>query len=182
MEEFISNDTVKEKLIIAGLTELELHGFADFSLRRVAAACNVSCAAPYKHFKDKEDFIGEIISYADTHWLKLSEQVMAVLGNNKQKQLIEMCIAFVNFCTGNSQFRSIFMMNLGKDTQTNMSRSIIDLAESYFEKLPVEEKNTKVFKINSLVLGAVAMTGNNKQKNNEIIAMLRISLEKEIQN
>ena len=113
MEEFVSSETIKERLITAGLTELEIHGFADFSLRRVASSCNVSCAAPYKHFNDKEDFINEIICYVDNQWTALLQQIMSVFEGNKKRQLIEVCIAFVRFCMGNSQFRSIFMMNLG---------------------------------------------------------------------
>ena len=76
MEEFFSNETVKERLIIAGLTELETHGVSDFSLRRVASLCNVSCAAPYKHFENKERFISEILNFVDNQWLILYNQIM----------------------------------------------------------------------------------------------------------
>ena len=49
-----SDESIRERLIIAGIKEIELHGFNDFSLRRVAAACEVSCAAPYRHYKNKD--------------------------------------------------------------------------------------------------------------------------------
>ena len=57
MDEERGSDSVREQLIIAGIAELENHGIADFSLRRVASVCNISCAAPYKHFKNKEMLI-----------------------------------------------------------------------------------------------------------------------------
>ncbi|MBQ9131598.1 MAG: helix-turn-helix transcriptional regulator, partial [Clostridia bacterium] len=60
MEEGYTSHAVRERLIIAGIRELEAHGLNDFSLRRVAVACEVSCAAPYRHFKDKEELILEI--------------------------------------------------------------------------------------------------------------------------
>ena len=53
MEEEYFSDTVRDKLIIAGADEISRYGMTNFSLRRVAATCNVSCAAPYKHFKNK---------------------------------------------------------------------------------------------------------------------------------
>ncbi len=181
MEEFVSGETIKQRLIIAGLAELEIHGFADFSLRRVASGCNVSCAAPYKHFKGKEEFVSEIISYVDNQWLALSKQVMSVFEGDKRRQLLEICIAFVRFCTGNTHFRSIFMMNIdGKKVRLNMAQSITDLAENYFAECEKEQKAAKVFKINSLVLGAVTMTSNDTKNNEDILKMLRTSIENEI--
>ena len=61
MEEEYFSESVREKLIIAGADEISRHGLTNFSLRRVAAACNISCAAPYKHFKNKEELILEIM-------------------------------------------------------------------------------------------------------------------------
>ena len=181
MEEFVSGETVKEKLIIAGLTELETHGAADFSLRRVASLCNVSCAAPYKHFKDKDDFIGEIINYVDNHWTALSTQVMSVFENDKKRLLLETCVAFVRFCTGNSHFRYVFMMNLGSEkTKLNMAKSITHIANDYFATLDEKTRDEKVFKINSMVLGAVTMSGDDTEANKKIIDMLKNNIEKEL--
>ncbi len=181
MEEFVATETIKEKLIIAGLTELELHGFRDFSLRRVASSCNVSCAAPYKHFKDKDDFIGQIISYVDNQWISLSQQVILIFENDKRRQLVEICIAFVRFCIGNTHFRSIFMMNLGsKKANLNMAQIITDLASSYFKEYEQHQRDKKVFKINSLVLGTVAITSNDAKNNDDLLKLLRQAIEDEI--
>ena len=57
MEDTGNYKALKEKLLAAGIDEIALHGVSGFSLRRVAAACGASCAAPYKHFKNKEEFI-----------------------------------------------------------------------------------------------------------------------------
>ena len=50
----------REALILAGLEELNEYGIQHFSTRRVAKACGMSCAAPYKHFKDSHEFIAAI--------------------------------------------------------------------------------------------------------------------------
>lgn len=45
---------LEETLIEAGLEILDKEGMSGFSLRKVAQACEVSHAAPYKHFSDKD--------------------------------------------------------------------------------------------------------------------------------
>ena len=53
-------DNIRDELIRAGIEELNQHSLTDFSVRRIAAKCGVSAAAPYKHFKNKQEFIAEI--------------------------------------------------------------------------------------------------------------------------
>ena len=55
----------RQALILAGIDEINAHGVAAFSVRRVAQACHVSCAAPYKHFRDKREFIAAIIDHVN---------------------------------------------------------------------------------------------------------------------
>ncbi|MBQ7901859.1 MAG: TetR/AcrR family transcriptional regulator [Clostridia bacterium] len=190
MEEFVSTETVKEKLIIAGISELEMHGIADFSLRRVASECNVSCAAPYKHFKSKEDFIREIVSYIHSQWLMLQNQVMEVFKNDSKRRLVEMCVAYIRFWIGNRHFRSVLMMNTDTiadgnvNTGLHMSRCIRQLTRDYCRQkgLTDEEQQQKAFKINALVYGAALMTDNNMTEANEdTIKMLRKCIEQELE-
>ena len=189
-EEFVSNDTVKEKLIIAGISELELHGIADFSLRRVAGNCNVSCAAPYKHFKSKEAFIGEIIRYIHKQWVMLQQQVTDVFKDDIKRQLVEMCIAYIRFWIGNSHFRAVLMINSDHiaeneaNTKLHMSRCIRDVMVDYCRQYGLSDDFCleKAFKINALVYGAALMTDNNMiEANEDTIRMLRKCIEQELE-
>lgn len=54
---------LREELIEKGLQLIHEEGIDHFSLRKVAAACNVSHTAPYKHFKNKEELVDAIIEY-----------------------------------------------------------------------------------------------------------------------
>ena len=47
-----------ELLLLAGIEEIEKNGIQNLSMRKLAARCGISCAAPYKHFKDKEQMLG----------------------------------------------------------------------------------------------------------------------------
>ena len=60
------NMDLREELLQAGIEEINAYGANGLSLRRVATACHVSTAAPYKHFKDKKEFIAAIIDYVNS--------------------------------------------------------------------------------------------------------------------
>ncbi|MBO5981082.1 MAG: helix-turn-helix transcriptional regulator, partial [Clostridia bacterium] len=69
----------KEKFIDAALEELYLYGTAGFSIRNVAKSCGLSCAAPYRHFKSKNELIEEVIAAVSDRW---RNRVMALLENH----------------------------------------------------------------------------------------------------
>ena len=60
--------TTREQLILAGVEELNRYGIRGFSTRRVAKQCGVSCAAPYKHFKDTHEVIAESCGCVIRQW------------------------------------------------------------------------------------------------------------------
>ena len=104
--------SLKEKLILAGLQEIRQHGLQDFSLRKISAACGVSCAAPYKHFRDKQDFFLEVILYIDQQWRRIQLQVLEQLGEDAstQEKLVEIAMAYIRFLMDNPRFRSLLLI------------------------------------------------------------------------
>ena len=72
-----SQPSIRERLTLAALAEAEAFGFEGFSMRRVARACGVSCAAPYKHFKNKNEILESVISYINEKWLERQEKTIA---------------------------------------------------------------------------------------------------------
>ena len=186
-EEFTGYDTVKQKLIIAGINELQMHGITDFSLRRVAAQCNISCAAPYKHFKDKESFIREIIAYIDQSWEKLSCQVYKIYSSDKRKLLVEMCIAYIRFWIANPNFRAVLMMgeNIEKSGDRSFrikaGRQISDTIENYFSDQSADYASIQAYKIRSLVYGALLMLDDGELENNDkTVLMIKKCIEEQL--
>ena len=51
---------LRQALIDAGIKIINDSGESNLSLRKAAALCNVSHAAPYAHFKDKDELIEAI--------------------------------------------------------------------------------------------------------------------------
>ena len=181
-------ETVKQKLIIAGIKEIEMHGVADCSLRRVASMCNVSCAAPYKHFKDKDDFIAEIVMYIHNQWTMLESQVIAVFDGDIKKQLTETCIAYIRFWIANPNFRTMLMMKTDtfgserKDIMTEIAGGINELIKKCCEHCnqATEEEKIKIYKIRSLLYGATLMMDNGELDNSaDTIDMIRKCIEDE---
>ena len=54
---------LRNELIEKGIELVEEYGMQQLSLRKVAQACNVSHAAPYSHFKNKDDLISAMQLY-----------------------------------------------------------------------------------------------------------------------
>lgn len=186
-EEYDGHDTVKEKLLVAGLAELQKHGINEFSFRRVASSCNVSCAAPYKHFKNKETFIEEIFKYINLRWEMLQEQVMLAFADDIKKQITETCVAYIRFWIANPHFRSALMSAKasedGQGVRMSVNDSLNDLLERYFafHKISKTQRERTVYVIRSLVYGALLMLEDNELENKEeTIAMIRDCIEKQI--
>lgn len=146
--------SVREQLIIAGIEELEAHGIADFSLRRVASACNVSCAAPYKHFEDKEQLIEEIFRYIGTQLNLLLEQVAEIYKDNPKQRLIESGVAYIRFCLANPHFRAI--MTLSEDTLP-LKDTVKPLLAECLPHISPNERTRRELLIRSLIYGGAVM-------------------------
>ena len=71
-------------------------GLHSFSLRKVAAACGVSHAAPYSHFQSKEELLDAMQQYITDEFSRILEE--AIQGNENTSGLLEnMEIAYVSF-------------------------------------------------------------------------------------
>lgn len=173
-----SNDTeqLREKLIIAGIHELEEHGLNDFSLRRVAVACEVSCAAPYRHFKSKDDLIIGIINYINSRWIMLQDQISAAFPSDKKRRLIEIGVAHIRFWIANPNFRSIILMDdQGENSQRREERKKIsdsierELYAYCSEKSVSDADYVRIsYAFRALIYGTVLLLGNGEIDNDQV--------------
>ncbi len=149
---------MREGLLLAGIAELEAHGLGGFSLRRVAAACGVSCAAPYKHFESKEHFIAAILDYIHEKWALLEEHICTVFPDDNRERLLSLCLSNIRFWIGNPHFRSVHMME-GADTAEGKAH-LGKRAEAELSALCAQAgaDHARVsYTLRSLVYGAILM-------------------------
>jgi len=151
---------------------LSPHGIQDFSVRRIAAACGVSCAAPYKHFEDKNDFIAEIVKHVSTVWESRIPGITARHPGDVAAQLTEVSAAYVQFLVENSHFRSIIMLkDPAFDSQYanlrhRLSSTSRALVEKYCEQVGMREEVMafKLYIVRSLIYGAALMFDNGEME------------------
>ena len=63
MDKKYHHGNLKTQLIKAGLQMIQENGIGKVSLRKLAEICNVSEAAPYSHFKNKDELLTAIQEY-----------------------------------------------------------------------------------------------------------------------
>ncbi|NLL91107.1 MAG: TetR/AcrR family transcriptional regulator [Ruminococcaceae bacterium] len=148
---------LKEKLILTGINEIEKVGLNGLSLRKVAAKCGVSCAAPYRHFKGKQEFILEIFRYVNEKWSAALDEIVAKT-NNEREAVVEICIAYIRFLVENPSFRSIIMLKHADldYEQRNELYSISKFSEEIVnDYCAVEGINEKTKKERTLIVRAM---------------------------
>ena len=155
MEDTGNYKALKEKLLAAGIDEIALHGVSGFSLRRVAAACGASCAAPYKHFKNKEEFISAVIAFANEKWEHLGNQISECFADPAQR-VASLCVANVKFRIANPLYGA---------NQDTFDRRISDEIYSFFSRNDRSDADSLFFGVMALTLGAAAMIESGKLEN-----------------
>ena len=152
MEDRYIEDSVRERLILAGLGELLDHGTTDFSLRRVAIAAQVSCAAPYRHFKDKDELIRAIIAHIREDWTLLSNQIFSIFTLGTRECLIELLVAGVRFWVAGGNFASF----LSAGEISSFEEPIISALEAYAKRADKSATDLS-FSVLSLYYGTITI-------------------------
>ena len=177
METNYIEKNVRQRLIVAGINELEERGIRDFSLRRAALRAEVSCAAPYRHFKDKEEFISEIIKYISSKWLLLCHEVERIFSTDKRRLIIELAVSNLRFWLANKNYRSVLMTvsTSAVSVLSDFDAPLLSAVEAWCEESG-EDKETKKFTVRALLYGSVMMT-TAEASATELPSLLRRELE-----
>lgn len=96
MSDSYHHGNLRQALIDAGIKIINESGEDSLSLRKAAMKCNVSHAAPYAHFKDKDELIEAIKSSVTEQFME--ELSGAVSGaSNAEQAIVEMGKHYVLF-------------------------------------------------------------------------------------
>ena len=118
---------LRESLIKVGLKLFNEEGAEKFSIRKVAALCNVSHAAPYKHFKSKEELINAISEYVFSNFESSLNPIVKKYKNNPHERIIELGKKYVWFMVENPDYlKFAFLQNCESEIviEENKLRSV----------------------------------------------------------
>ncbi|WP_026883449.1 TetR/AcrR family transcriptional regulator [Clostridium akagii] len=108
------HNDLKENLIKMGLKLFNEEGAENFSIRKVAALCNVSHAAPYRHFKNKEELINAISEYVFSNFKSSLNEVVEKYKSDPKERIIELGKKYVFFMVENPDYlKFAFLTNSG---------------------------------------------------------------------
>ena len=163
---------LRQDLIEAGIEEINMYGANDFSVRRVANACGVSTAAPYKHFKDKKEFIGAIIDYVNEQWAVEQDRLLASCADDPRTQMVTVAVGYIKFLMEKPYYRQTLMLkNAEFDNLYHRKRGEINsrteqimqrVKEAYH--LSDEKWERKALMVRSLLFGSVFMFDSGEFK------------------
>lgn len=179
---------LRQALILAGIEEINRRGIQDFSLRSVAEACNVSCAAPYRHFKDKREFMAAIIDYVNDIWAEEQERIVAACDSSLRQQIIEIIMGYVRFLMEHPQYRAILMLkdqefdNLYHKKRTQFGSLTQTLNARLLDRMGYDADTwqRKLMTVRSLVFGLVFLYDAGEFEYNETtLGYLRYTLNRE---
>lgn len=184
------SNNLRDALIIAGINEINAHGVTGFSIRRVAESCNVSCAAPYRHFESKRDFIAAIIDYVNDLWAERQEEVLAQCGTSLQEQIVEITLNYIRFLMEKPFYRSILMLkddefdNLYHEKRSQFGSLSQSLEARFYSISGLDEATweRKRLVIRSLIFGSVFLYDNGEfEYNDKNMDYLRYTIVREFE-
>ena len=165
----------RERLIQAGMRELEDNGLEGFSLRRVAQRCGVSCAAPYRHFKDKNALIQAMAAYYNRRWAQRQAERFAGIGDDVTRLLQETCKEYLRFLLDNPYF-SLLVTHTDSENGKWYLTHLFDgttptkkLIETYCKEhnMPAETAHIKIILLRGLLFGVTMMVASGELTLNE---------------
>lgn len=99
---------LKAELIERGLEYIDRYGAESLSMRKLADAAGVSCAAPYAHFKNKEAFLDAVQEYITEQFLEALTEAEKNC-NDSSQMMLDLGIRYVRFFHENPlYFRFLF--------------------------------------------------------------------------
>ncbi len=160
----------RERLIVAGIRRIGARGISDFSLRAVAADCGLSCAAPYRHFKNKNELLLAILSYIHDAWHRVQTEIIMEREEDLRGVLTKISMAYIRFLVENPSFRAIIMVpDIALNAEhremiLRLSERTVELIREYArrEGLTEEAVYRKTSAIRALIYGYALMLSSGE--------------------
>ena len=188
MKDNYHHGDLRNALIEAGIKVINESGEDALSLRKVAAACGVSHAAPYAHFPDKESLLEAIKETVTKGFIdELETAANSPSVTNAEEAILAMGERYIMFFRNNPDYFNFLFHKQNLEVHTDMSRDYPDdyapfrifrkYLEMYFDedgiKLSDSEKEIVLLKTWGIVQGLASIASMNNVNVNipwEVIA------------
>lgn len=170
---------LRNALIEEGIKMINSGGEGSLSMRKLAERCGVSMAAPYAHFKSKDDLINAIKNHVTENFTeRLEKSVSKIRDGGIEKKIIALGNAYVLFFMEHPEYftflfsRGYIHVNLdfSKSDENNFKPFLIlkDLCTQYFAEKKPElsdyEKELEIIRIWASVQGLTSIIFMNNVK------------------
>ena len=162
---------LRNALIEEGIKIINSSGEDSLSMRKLAEKCGVSMAAPYAHFKNKEEMINAIKQYVEDAFTEYLQAAVNKAEADVEARIVALGIAYVSFFIDNPEYftflfsRGYVHLNLdfkSPDENTFKPYKLLkDLCSRYFDEkkpgLSDYEKELEIIRIWSSVQGVTSI-------------------------
>ena len=184
---------LKNLLIEKGIEIVNTDGIQSFSLRKAAAACKVSHAAPYSHFHNKEELLNAMQLHITE---RFSQKLKAAIKENENPSglLKNLGTAYVSFFIDNPAYFQFLYSKSNIKVDLTLSTPDAENYKPYIlykncvlsllnqKKYPQEKQNDILITIWSFIHGLTALATmknvqyneNWKEKNNDFMNLLEL--------
>ncbi len=146
---------LKEELIEKGLEYINQFGMENLSLRKLADSAGVSHAAPYAHFKSKEDFLTAVRDYITDRFYKTLKEAVESCPEASQI-LMYLGRSYVMFFYRNSLYYRFLFSGEDVDTKTYPPFLFFrDIAENFIKELSKGGVNDEIMRVKVIALWAM---------------------------
>ena len=112
MSDHYHHGNLREALIDAGIKIINEQGEKGLSLRKAAASCGVSHAAPYAHFKNKEELVEAIKDSVNDQFMSELNRAVSE-AQDTERALLNMGRSYVSFFVRNPDYFRFLFGNQG---------------------------------------------------------------------
>ena len=162
---------LRNALIEEGIKMINNSGEDSLSMRKLAEKCGVSMAAPYAHFKNKEEMINAIKKYVEDAFTEYLEDAVNKTEDDVEAKIVALGIAYVSFFIDNPEYftflfsRGYVHLNLDyKSSDENIFKPyklLKDLCIRYFDEKKPDisdyERELDIIRIWSSVQGVTSI-------------------------
>lgn len=162
---------LRNALIEESIKMINSSGEESLSMRKLAEKCGVSMAAPYAHFKNKEEMINAIKEYVEESFTTYLETAISTCENDIEKKIITLGNAYITFFIDNPEYFTFLFsrgyihanldFNSAGEKDFKPFKILKDLCSIYFEQKMPElsdyEKELEIIRIWASVQGLTSI-------------------------